>query len=246
MPEIIIADETKLNLHQKLLKIADAAGALQKTKNGFNYKYVPEEEIQAKVTAGMQKYKVMLYCSLVPGTLKYEKFTYPKYDKKLEKEIPVTEYIVSADTLYTWVNTENPEDKMEVPWALIGQMEDVSMAFGTGTTYCNRYFLMKTLQLATSEDDPDNYRSKQKLAENYEEDKAAKEAAEQSAKELKAKIKEVTAAGVDLIKVGASKEQIRKIVAEQNNGNGNPSSISSLDVCDKVIAAFEAFKETLK
>lgn len=61
--------EKELNLHQKLLKIADAAGILQKSKSGFNYKYVPEEEIQAKVTACMQKYGVMLYHSIVPGTL---------------------------------------------------------------------------------------------------------------------------------------------------------------------------------
>ena len=38
-------DTEKLNIHQKILKIADAAGVLQKTKSGYNYKYVPEEEI---------------------------------------------------------------------------------------------------------------------------------------------------------------------------------------------------------
>ena len=61
-------DTEKLNIHQKILKIADAAGVLQKTKAGFNYRYVPEEEIQAKVTACMQKYGVMLYPSIVPTT----------------------------------------------------------------------------------------------------------------------------------------------------------------------------------
>ena len=45
-------DTEKLNIHQKILKIADAAGVLQKTKAGFNYRYVPEEEIQAKVKIG--------------------------------------------------------------------------------------------------------------------------------------------------------------------------------------------------
>ena len=49
-----MSEEQKLNLHQKMLKIADAAGILQKTKEGYGYKYVPEEEIQAKVTGAMQ------------------------------------------------------------------------------------------------------------------------------------------------------------------------------------------------
>ena len=61
--------KTDLNLHQKLLKIANMAGVLQKNKAGFNYSYVTEDEIQAKITAGMQKYGVMLYPSLVPNSL---------------------------------------------------------------------------------------------------------------------------------------------------------------------------------
>jgi hypothetical protein len=31
-------DETKSNIHQKILKIADAAGILQKSKEGYGYK----------------------------------------------------------------------------------------------------------------------------------------------------------------------------------------------------------------
>ena len=34
----------KMNLHQKLLKIANMAGALQRTKAAYGYKYVPEED----------------------------------------------------------------------------------------------------------------------------------------------------------------------------------------------------------
>lgn len=157
-------DTEKLNIHQKILKIADAAGVLQKTKSGYNYKYVPEEEIQAKVTACMQKYGVMLYHSIVQGTLRVQPYTYEKYDAKLKANKTVNEFVVTADSVYKWVNAETPGEYIEVPWALVGQMEDASQAFGAAETYCNRYFLMKSLQLATSEADPDEYRSKQKEA----------------------------------------------------------------------------------
>lgn len=136
-------DTEKLNIHQKILKIADAAGVLQKTKAGYNYKYVPEEEIQAKVTACMQKYGVMLYHSIVQGTLHVQPYTYEKYDAKLKANKTVNEFIVTADSVYKWVNAENPDEFIEVPWALVGQMEDASQAFGAAETYCNRYFLMK-------------------------------------------------------------------------------------------------------
>lgn len=225
-----------MNLHQKLLKIANMAGVLQRTKSGYGYKYVPEEDIQAKVTAGLQKYGVALYHSIVPGTLKVTPYTYGKYDKKLERDITCYEVIVSADTTYTWVNTDNPEEKIESTWACVGQMEDAAQAFGAAETYANRYYLMKALQLATTESDPDAYRSKQKQAENFEDEEAAKAAAEK----LKKAIKEVVDAGTALIKGGMDKAKVSEIVAAHNNGNGNPSQIQSEETCALILKAFKA------
>ena len=76
----------EMNLHQKILKIADMAGVLQKTKEGYGYKYVPEEDIQAKVTAGLQKYGVMLYDSIIPGTFKVQPIHYEKWDPKIKEQ----------------------------------------------------------------------------------------------------------------------------------------------------------------
>ncbi len=235
--------DEKLNIHQKLLKIADAAGVLRKTKEGFGYRYVPEEEIQAKVTANMQKLGVMLYSEIVPGTLKVLPYSYEKFDKKLKQIVPVNEIIVSADSVYTWVNTENPEDKIVIPWSFVGQMEDAAQSMGSGLTYSNRYFLMKALQLATTEDDPDNYRSKQKAAENYEEDKKQRELTE-ALNKAKTEVKDM---GTVLINKGIPKETVMGIVGKYNGGNKNPSSITSVEVCNSVIKDFEkALKEKSK
>ena len=238
MPEEknITQESSGLNLYEKLLRIADMAGVLQRNKEGFNYKYVPELEIQAKVTAGMQKYGVMLYPSLVPGTFEVIPYQYQKEKTRKEgygkdqKIIPymssVNEIIVKAEVDYTWVNVENPSEQLVCHWAYAGQMEDVSQAFGAGTTYGNRYFLMKALQLATSEDDPDNYRSKQAAAASYEDEKAEKERAETFAKAKK----EVVDLGTELIKKGVPKTKISEVVARHNNGNGNPSSVTDIAV----------------
>ena len=227
-----MADTEKLNIHQKILKIADAAGVLQKTKSGYNYKYVPEEEIQAKVTACMQKYGVMLYHSIVQGTLRVQPYTYEKYDAKLKANKTVNEFVVTADSVYKWVNAETPGEYIEVPWALVGQMEDASQAFGAAETYCNRYFLMKSLQLATSEADPDEYRSKQKEAEGYDQEKEQKAAAEELAKA----VKEILDKGSELIKKGFAKEEVMAVVGKYNNGNSNPSSVKSIEICAAVMA----------
>ena len=219
-----------MNLHQKLLKIANLAGALQRTKAAYGYKYVPEEDIQAKVTAGMQKYNVMLYHSIVPGTLQVIPITYTNKSNKTCNEV-----IVHADTTYTWVNTDNPDEKIENSWVFVGQMEDAAQAFGAAETYANRYYLMKSLQLATTESDPDSYRSKQKEAEDFEKQKKAEE--------LKSAIAEVVAKGSALIKSGIDKTVIATIVAKHNDGDSNPSTISSVETCTAIIGELNSIKK---
>ena len=234
-----MANTKEMTLHQKILKIADMAGVLQKSKSGYSYKYVPEEDIQAKVTAGLQKYGIMLYNSITPGTLSVRPITYDKYDAKLKTNKPVNEVIVSGEMTYVWVNADNPEERVETTWAFVGQMEDAAQAMGAGLTYANRYYLMKQLQLATTESDPDNYRSKQKEAEDYEENMVAKAAAEALAK----KIKDVIDAGTALIQSGTPKEVMIGTVAAFNDGNGNPSTLASIEACDNVLAAFKELKK---
>lgn len=224
----------EMNLHQKILKIADMAGVLQKTKEGYGYKYVPEEDIQAKVTAGLQKYGVMLYDNIVPGTLQITPVHYEKWDAKNKALKPINEVIVSAEVTYTWVDVDDPTQKVETTWAMVGQMEDAAQAFGAGLTYGNRYYLMKQLQLATSESDPDNYRSKQRKAENYEQEAAEKAAAEELAKHVKA----VVDAGSKLIKAGLEKKEMMAIVAKHNGGNGNPSGIPTIEIADAILSEF--------
>lgn len=236
-----MGEKESLNLHQKILKIANMAGVLQKTKEGYSYKYVPEEDIQAKVTSGLQKYGVMLYNSIVPGTLKVTPYHYEKYDPKLKGLKPVNEVIVSAEITYKWVDVDHPTQQLETTWAFVGQMEDAAQAMGAGLTYSNRYYLMKQLQLATTESDPDNYRSKQKEAEQFEETAAAREAAEA----LKKSIKEVVEIGGKLIKAGMDKAAMMEIVAKHNNGNGNPSSIANVEICEAIKEEFESITNKL-
>lgn len=234
-----IEDVKQMNVYEKLLKIADMAGVLQKNKSGYNYKYVTEDEIQAKITAGMKKYHVMLLPSIRPDTLKVFPHQYVKFDKKLKQDVNVNEVIVSCEVEYTWTNADKPEETIKCGWAYVGQMEDASQALGAGMTYGNRYYLMKALQMATTEDDPDNYRSKQKQAENFEEEQRVKE----EKKALEQAIALVSELGKTLIQNGTPKEKIVEIVAELNNGNGNPNSIKTMEVAQ---AVEEKFKELQK
>lgn len=162
----------EMNIYQKLSGMRRMVDVLRKNKSGFNYKYVDENEILSRVKAGMDKYHVMLTLETVHGTFVVTPYSYIK-TKNLKGggqiEEKVNEVIVNADTIYTWINEDNPEDRHVVPWVAAGQQGDVSQAFGSGLTYFNRYFFLKFFQVATPDDDPDNWKSKKRRAEQEEE-----------------------------------------------------------------------------
>lgn len=156
-----------LNIYQKLARIRKQVEVMQRSKSGFGYKYVPEDAILAKVSVFMDRYHLSLIPGIVPATTIVSPYSYRK-TKNLKDgtiiEENVNEILVTADTTWTWVDDDDPESRIEVPWALVGQQADASQAFGSGLTYSGRYFLLKYFNIATPNDDPDAFRSKQKQA----------------------------------------------------------------------------------
>lgn len=166
-----ISDQ-KLNLVQKLAKIRSIAEVVAKDKKGYNYTYSDINTILAHVKAGMKKYGVSLQPSIVPGTADVSQnvVVNTKTDKTGKAyDQTVTEMLVTADMIFKWVNDENPDEFIEVPWFVTGMQGDPSQALGSGLTYCTRYFLTNYFEIAQSDSDVDAYRSKQKAAEVSEE-----------------------------------------------------------------------------
>lgn len=169
--------DAKLNLVQKLAKIRAISDVVSKEKRGYNYTYADITTILANITAGMKKYGVSLIPSVVPGTSEVVQnvVVNTKFDKTGKAyDNTVTEMLVKAEMVFKWVNDEDPTDTIEVPWFVTGSQTDPSQAFGSGLTYCTRYFLCNYFQIAQSDSDVDTYRSKQKAAEASE-DKAIAE-----------------------------------------------------------------------
>ena len=163
-----------LNLYQKLAKIREQVEVMKRDTKAYGYNYVNEETILAKITVFMKRYGISLVPGIVPGTTKVEPYIYKKTKTARDGSIyeeNVNEVLVSADTTWTWVNNNNPEEKICVPWSMVGQQSDASQSFGSGLTYSSRYFLLKYFNVSTPNDDPDKWRSKQREVEEAE-DKA--------------------------------------------------------------------------
>ena len=165
-----------MNIYQKLSDIRKLSSVVKKTKKGFNYTYAPEEEVLANVTAGMNKNGV----SLIPRIISAEVTPYSYTKRKLAKDgtqLPddiINEVLVSGNMEYTWVNDENPEETVVVPWFFTGSQADASMALGSSMTYAQRQFLLKYFQSASTDGDVESYRTKQKEKEETEERETAK------------------------------------------------------------------------
>lgn len=167
-----------MNIYQKLAKIRKNVEVLQKNASGYGYKYVSEDMILEKITGLMDKYGLSLIPSIVPGSLDVAPYHYVETKVKKDGEPyekHTNEVLVSADCVWTWVSNENPAERIEVPWMLVGQQADASQAFGSGLSYASRYMLLKFFSVATTDDDPDNWRSRQKEAALSEEREVAKE-----------------------------------------------------------------------
>lgn len=173
-----MSEELVMNLYQKLAKIRALSDVAQKSKKGYGYTYTDITAILANVTAGMKKYGVSLIPSIVPGTAQVSQnvVVNTKMDKTGKSyENKATEMLFTAEMVFKWVNDDNPEEFIEVPWYITGAQSDPSQALGSGMTYTMRQFLTSYFQIAQSDSDVDEYRSKQKEAEVAESKAVAEE-----------------------------------------------------------------------
>lgn len=170
----------RMSLIQKLAKIRKIAEVIQKNASGFGYKYTSLDEILSYVTAGMDKYHVSLIPRIKDG-YSVSEYTYQKI-KTVGKERlaePVTEFLAVVPMEYKWVNDTNADETILVDWMTTGSQSDPSQAVGSALTYGLRYFLCQYFQIATPEDDPDKWRSKQGEAESAEDKAVAKKLVEE-------------------------------------------------------------------
>ena len=167
-----------MNIYEKLAKIRKSVEVIKRDTKAYGYYYTKEESILAKITVHMDKLGLSLIPGIVPGTTSVSPYCYKKTKSTPKGEIyeeNVNEVLVAADMVWTWVDNENPDERIVVPWTMVGQQSDASQSFGSGLTYSSRYFLLKYFNISTSNDDPDKFRSKQKETEIAEDKLIAEE-----------------------------------------------------------------------
>ena len=146
-----------MNLKQKLVAIRKEIGILQKTEKGNQgANYVDPGVILLKIREGMDKRNVLL-------TLEIKSSKNVQIPAPTSKNPNNLDYLSELELYYTWYDADSG-DSLGCPWHSVGShMQDPSMAFGSGLTYAERYFLLKFFQVPTSKDDPELLKAKSGL-----------------------------------------------------------------------------------
>ena len=217
-----------MNLKKKIVEIRKKVDYLQKDTKGYNYSYVKEENILAAIKETMNDLGVLLEPHIKSHDLK--DFSYITKDGR-----SVSESIVKGDLVFVWSDTDSEETR-EIDWAIYGQNRDASQALGSGLTYCIRYFLLKYFNVATSKDDPDQWR--QKLNKEEDEEYA------NSIQRIKINLPD------KLLLESGNDEKIRKTATAKTLGELGFKDWDSLDlriVSEKVfISKFKVWVELIK
>ena len=147
-----------MNLYQKLIEVRKTVPYLQKSTKSFNYCYVSGTDVLGSLKEKMDSLGLLLIPSVTKSTM-----TTMEVTEKGQTKVKPT---VHADMIMIWINADNPEERLEVPFACFGMQDDISKAFGSALTYSERYFLLKFFNIATDKDDPDTILKKTAPTEN--------------------------------------------------------------------------------
>ncbi len=143
-----------MNIYQKLIDVRKVVPYLQKETKGYQYNYVSSSQVLSAVRAKMDEVGLLLIPRIIDVNVTHR--TVDSKDKygNLKK---TTTYFTELTMEFTWVDVDNPDDTIVCHW--YGQGIDVEGEKGVGKalTYAEKYFLLKTFNIATDKDDPDAF-----------------------------------------------------------------------------------------
>jgi hypothetical protein len=145
-----------LNLYQRLLGVQSSVDYLRKDQQGDRFQYVSSSQAIGAIREAMNAFGLVLAVRVDAHTLLTK---WGHGDIKVD----VKEHMTELDVTFTWVNSDNPEEKLECPF--YGQGLDTGeKGVGKALTYAEKYFILKFFHIPTDKDDPDAFQERTEAA----------------------------------------------------------------------------------
>lgn len=146
-----------MNIYQKLIEVRKVVPYLKKESQGYQYNYIGSSQVLAAVRLKLDELGLLLIPRVISTNVTQE--TVESTDRNGNPKKTTTYFTELAMTM-TWVNAENPEEQIEIPWYAQGIDTAGEKGVGKALTYAEKYFLLKQFNIATDKDDPDAFQAK--------------------------------------------------------------------------------------
>ena len=133
-------------LYQKLQTIHASAKYVQKSQRSTQYSYAGSSDVLGQIHELMDQEGVLLIPRITDTNVMTS-------SNKKGAVVYFTELIMTM----TWVNTDNPDEKIECPWYAQGVDIAGEKGVGKALTYGEKYFMLKFFNIATDDMDPDSF-----------------------------------------------------------------------------------------
>lgn len=137
-----------LNIYQRLSNVRKTCSYLRKENEGYQFKYVSSSQTLGHLHNAINENGLILIPEIVSQEI--QETTNQKGNK---------EFFTKLNMVFTWVNIDNPDDKIVCQWTGQG-LDNAEKGIGKALTYTEKYFLLKFFNIATDKDDPDKFQEK--------------------------------------------------------------------------------------
>lgn len=147
-----MSEQKPMNLQQKLIEVRKAVPYLQKAASGPQYQYVGSSQTLSSVMEKMNDLGILLKQEIISQRV-----------TQFHTAKGALQFMTDADMRFTWINADDPTDREEALWQGQG-VDNGEKGIGKLATYAEKYFILKSFNIATDKDDPDSFQQK---AESY-------------------------------------------------------------------------------
>lgn len=138
--------ENTKSIYEKLQTIHSKVTYIQKSQNGAQYTYAGSSDVLGQIHGLMDEEHLLLIPRITDNHVEIS-------ENKRGSQVFFTE----LDLTMTWINSDNPEEKIECSWYAQGIDTAGEKGVGKALTYGEKYFLLKFFNIATDDADPDSF-----------------------------------------------------------------------------------------
>lgn len=152
-----------MNIYQKLIEVRKAVPYIQKADEGSQYKYTGSSRVLASVRDKLDELGLLLVPAVTNHNLLLSEIEFKNESGNATKR--TTTYFTELEMTMTWINADNPEEKIECGWYAQGVDIAGEKGVGKALTYGEKYFMLKFFNIPTDKDDPDAFQAKHEQEE---------------------------------------------------------------------------------